>query len=134
MQQVLSENRRQWLQTSAVVAAVAVGLPIPAVLAQESGLFATVRRGKLKPGSADELAKRAKAGAVPILKRIAGFRAYYVVYGASDTVTTITLYSNAASAEEANKQMLPWIRENLAPLLEGPPEAVEGNVVVAALA
>ena len=31
-----------------------------------SGLFAAIRRGKVKPGMAEEFAKRVKAGALPV--------------------------------------------------------------------
>jgi hypothetical protein len=34
--------------------------------------FAAIRRGKLKPGMADEFGKRVKAGAVPVLTKLPG--------------------------------------------------------------
>ena len=34
-------------------------------------LFAAIRRGKVKPGMADEFARRVKAGALPLTIRLA---------------------------------------------------------------
>ena len=45
-------------------------------------------------------------------------------------MTTLTVYTTKAGAEEANKKILPWITEHLAPLLAGPPEGMEGTVIV----
>ena len=125
-----SVSRREILQASTMLAVGGAFLPLSAAVAQGGELFAAVRRGKCKPGSVAELAKRANEGAIPLLTSIPGFRAYYVVYSDDDTVTTLTVYTNKAGAEEANKKMLPWIKEHLAPLLASPPEGMEGTVIV----
>lgn len=101
---------------------------------QEGPAFAAIRRGKLKPGMAEEFVKRVKAGAVPVLTGIAGFRAYYLIFGADDTVTAITLFASKAGAEASNQNLLPWIKENLGPLLSSPPELTEGEVVISKVA
>ncbi|MGC2834479.1 MAG: hypothetical protein WA238_10030 [Methylocella sp.] len=38
---------------------------------------------------AEELARRVKEGAIPIISEVEGFIAYYVVYAPDDTVTAI---------------------------------------------
>ncbi|MEY9597150.1 hypothetical protein AB7M74_003788 [Bradyrhizobium japonicum] len=43
-------------------------------------MYAAIRQAKAKSGSAEELARRIKDGAVPIISDVDGFRAYYVVY------------------------------------------------------
>src|SRR5262249_16312112 len=83
---------------------------------------------------AEELARRIKEGAIPIISDVEGFKAYYVVYAGDDTVTAISLFNNFAGAEEANKRALAWIDENLGPLLAGPASAVAGPVIVHTLA
>ena len=50
-------------------------------------MYAAIRQAKAKSGSAEELARRIKDGAVPIISDVDGFRAYYVVYAGDDTVT-----------------------------------------------
>ncbi len=95
-------------------------------------LFAAVRRGKLKPGMAGEYAKRMETGALPIMKKMDGFKGYYLIVGADDTIIAVSLFTNKAAAEAATKTMMAWIKVNLGPLLVAPLEAVEGTVLVAA--
>ena len=93
-------------------------------------MFAAIRRGKIKPGMADEFAKRVKAGALPVMKKMDGFKAYYLVMGPDDTATAVSLYTNKTVAEGSTQKLMPWIKENLGPLLAGPPEAFDGEVVI----
>ena len=97
-------------------------------------MFAAIRRGKLKPGMADEFAKRVKGGAVPVLTKLAGFKAYYLVFGEEDTVMAVSLFTSKTAAEQSNAKLMPWIRENLGPLFASPTEATEGEVVISEVA
>ena len=93
-------------------------------------MFAAIRRGKLKPGMAEEFANRVKAGAMPIMKKMDGFRAYYLVNCADDTVMAVSLFTNRAVAESSTQTLMPWIKENLGPLLASPTDASDGEVLV----
>lgn len=97
-------------------------------------MYAAIRQAKAKAGTAEELARRIKEGAIPIISDVEGFKAYYVVYAGDDTVTAISVFNNFAGAEEANKRALAWIDENVGPLLVGPVSAVAGPVIVHTLA
>jgi hypothetical protein len=97
-------------------------------------MYAAIRQAKAKSGTAEELARRIKDGAVPIISDVDGFRAYYVVYAGDDTVTAISIFDKYEQAEEANKRALAWIEQNLQPLLGGPATAVAGPVIVHTLA
>jgi hypothetical protein len=97
-------------------------------------VYASIRQGKAKIGMAEELTRRIKEGAIPIISDVEGFRAYYVVYGPDDTVTAISIFNNFAGAEESNKRALAWIEQNLTPLLAGPATAMAGPVIVHTLA
>ena len=91
-------------------------------------MYAAIRQGKAKTGKSEELARRIKEGAIPIISDVEGFMAYYVVYAPDDTVTAISLFNNHAGAEEANRRALAWIEQDLAPLLVGPATAMAGPV------
>jgi hypothetical protein len=104
----------------------------PAV--KEEAMYAAIRQSKAKPGMAEELARRVKEGAIPIISDVEGFMAYYVVYAPDDTVTAISIFNNHAGAEESNRRGLAWSERNLAPLLIGPATAVAGPVIVHTLA
>ena len=97
-------------------------------------MYAAIRQGKAKPGMVEELARRIKEGAIPIISDVEGFIAYYVVYAPDDTVTAISIFNQYAQAAEANKRVVAWIEQDLAPLLVGPATAVAGPVIVHTLA
>ena len=46
---------------------------------KEASVYAAIRQGKAKTGMAEEVARRIKEGAVPIISDVEGFKAYYVV-------------------------------------------------------
>ena len=95
-------------------------------------LFAAIRRGKVKPGMADEFARRVKAGALPVMQKMDGFKGYYLVAGADDTIIAVSLFTNKSVAESSTQTLMPWIKENLGPLLASPTEAIDGTVIVSA--
>ena len=57
-------------------------------------MYAAIRQGKAKSGMAEEVARRIKEGAIPIISDVDGFMAYYVVYAPDDTVTAISIFNN----------------------------------------
>jgi len=103
-------------------------------VAKEVSVYAAIRQGKAKSGMAEELARRIKEGAIPIISDVEGFMAYYVVYVPDDTVTAISIFKDYAGAEESNRRALEWIEQSLKPLLEGPATAMAGPVIVHTLA
>jgi effector-binding domain-containing protein len=97
-------------------------------------MYAAIRQGKAKAGMAEEMGRRIKEGAIPIISDVEGFKAYYVIYAPDDTVTAISIFESFAGAEESNRRALAWIKENLEPLLVGEATAVAGPVIVHTLA
>ena len=97
-------------------------------------MYASIRQGMAKAGMAEELTRRIKKPAIPIISDVEGFVAYYVVYAPDDTVTAISIFKDVAGAEESNKRALAWIEQSLAPLLAGPATAIAGPVIVHTLA
>src|SRR6201990_1393661 len=101
---------------------------------KEDLMYAAIRQAKAKTGSAEELARRIKEGAIPIISDVEGFRAYYAVYAGDDTVTAISIFNKYEQAEEASRRAIAWIEKELAPLLAGQASAMAGPVVVHTLA
>src|SRR5580692_3017258 len=101
---------------------------------KEGPMYAAIRQGKARTGMAEELARRIKEGAIPIISDVPGFMAYYVVYAPDDTVTAISIFNDYAGAEESNRRALAWIEQNLVPLLTGSATAMAGPVIVHTLA
>jgi len=53
-------------------------------------MFTAIRRGKPKPGMAGEFAKRVQAGALPAMRKMDGFMAYYLIAAGDDTVIAVS--------------------------------------------
>jgi hypothetical protein len=81
---------------------------------------------------AGEFAIRMKAGALPVMRKMDGFKGYYLIAGADDTIIAVSLFTNMSVAEISTQTLMPWIKENLGPLLVAPTEAIEGTVIVSA--
>ena len=93
-------------------------------------MYADIRQAKAKTGMVEELTRRIKEGAIPLISDVPGFNAYYVIYTPDDTVMAISIFNDYAAAQESNKRALAWIETELAPLLAGPATAVAGPVIV----
>ena len=85
---------------------------------------------KSKAGMADEFAKRVRAGALPVMQKMDGFKGYYLIASSDDTITAVSLFTNKSDAETSTQTLMPWIKENLGPLLASPPEAMDGTVIL----
>ncbi len=95
-------------------------------------LFAAIRRGKVKPGMAAEFANRVKTGALPVMQKMDGFKGYYLIAANDDIIIAVSLFTNKSVAESSTQTLMPWIKENLGPLLASPTEPVEGVVLLSA--
>jgi quinol monooxygenase YgiN len=93
-------------------------------------MYAAIRQGKIKPGKVDEAEHLAREGALPMIQAMRGFKSYYMVATEDNTVTVITIFEDKSTAEESNKQMLGWLKENLAPLFETQPISLTGSVLI----
>jgi hypothetical protein len=96
-------------------------------------LFAAIRRAKVKPGVASEFAKRVEAGALPVMRKMDGFKGYYLIAGADDIIIAVSLFTNKTVAETSTAALMPWIKENLGPLLATSTEPIDGEVLVSAV-
>jgi hypothetical protein len=93
-------------------------------------MYAAIRQAKLKPGTAEEVLKKADEGAVPLITSQPGFKNYYLVLGDDGCITTVSIFADKAAAEACNAKLLDWIKANVGPHLDGPPKAMEGRVAI----
>ena len=63
-------------------------------------------------GDAQELARRAEAGILPILEAQPGFRSYSVAIG-EDKVFSSSAWDSRAEAEIGNAAVAAWVAENM---------------------
>ena len=95
-------------------------------------MYASVRRYEgVDPDLVDEIIKRTREGAVPLISGIKGFVAYYLLDAGDGVIATVSIYENQAGAEESNKAAASWVKENIVPLMPvNPPEITAGEVRV----
>jgi heme-degrading monooxygenase HmoA len=64
-------------------------------------------------GDADDLARRAEEGILPILKSQPGFQGYSVAIGDGE-VLSMSVWDTRADAEAGNEVVASWVAENMA--------------------
>ena len=75
-----------------------------------------------------ELVKRIPR-AIDVMSSLNGFRAYYVVRGGDDSIASLSLFSDEASAVLSNEVAAKWVKENADGLVNGSVDTVTGQVV-----
>jgi heme-degrading monooxygenase HmoA len=94
-------------------------------------MYAAIRQTKLKPGTAEEVVKRAREGALPLISGVPGFKAYYMVLSDdNNSLTTVSVFADKASAEACNAKVMDWIKQNMGPYVAAPTQAMEGRVAI----
>jgi len=94
-------------------------------------MYASIRRYEgIAPASVDELTRRVQEGFVPIISKQPGFVAYYAVIAGQGVVASISVFEDQAGAEASNRAAADWVKENLADLLQNPPQITAGEVTV----
>lgn len=94
-------------------------------------MFASIRKYKVRRGSAEELARRVQDGFVPLLRQAPGFRGYYLLDGGPDVLITISIFDSADEALASNEKAANWVRHNVLEFTKGMPEVMVGNALVA---
>ena len=68
-------------------------------------------------GDAQELARIAEEGILPIFQGISGFKSYSIAAN-DDVLISFSAWESADDAEEANKTVASWVAENMADKIE----------------
>ena len=101
----------------------------PATPPAGASAYTVIRRYQLVPDAAiNDLVERVEAGFVPIVSRIPGFQEYLFVDAGDGAHLTISLYDDPSGAEQSTRDAASWATENVAALIEGPPEVTAGWV------
>ena len=87
-------------------------------------MYAAIRRLRVQPGVFDEVVERDERGLIPLLRSAPGFVEFDLVQVAEDVGVSITIFETQEQAEEATRRAADWVKQNVAPLVAGPPEIV----------
>jgi heme-degrading monooxygenase HmoA len=94
-------------------------------------MFTSIRKYKVRRGSAEELARRVRESFVPLIRQMQGFRGYYLLDGGPDVLITISMFDSADAAFASNEKAADWVRNNVLEFTRGMPEVMIGNALIA---
>jgi heme-degrading monooxygenase HmoA len=82
-----------------------------------------------KPGTLDDVLKKAEAELIPMNRQQPGFRSYFLIRTGPDSVVSVTSWESKAQADAAAERLSGWVRREMGPSLEKVENHV-GEVVV----
>ena len=98
-------------------------------------MYCMIARNQMKPGKVDAVPKALEKDFVPIMKKMPGFRAVYMVAGPKDEYTAFVLWDSRANADAyANSPSRKTALGAMADLFEGPMKLEFGEVRYSATA
>jgi hypothetical protein len=94
-------------------------------------MFTIVRKFRLARGSVGEVKRRVEVGFVPLLRKLPGYRTYYLLDGGQDILISVRVFDSADQALASNEVAAEWMRDNVMEFVKGMPEVMAGEVVIA---
>ena len=91
-------------------------------------MYGVIRRYVGNQQIADAISERGDE-VKAVVQEIPGFVAYYIIQ-ANDGATSVTIYEDRSGAEESNRRVAQWVRDNMPEAASMPPEIFEGEVIV----
>jgi heme-degrading monooxygenase HmoA len=73
---------------------------------------------QFKPGSMDEVVRKAENGMLPTFRKQPGFVAYGLVKTGADTAISISAWQTREQADAAVQAAASWVKENIAEVTE----------------
>ena len=97
-------------------------------------MHAVMRRYRVRLGTVEQAVRYADKQFVPLVRRIPGFRACYLLDAGNDVLATIGLFDTVEGAEAAFRLQRDWFRDEWSSFRLLPPEVVAGQVLAHAAA
>lgn len=91
-------------------------------------MYAVIRRYE-GVTNASEAAELVRKNFVPLISKIPGLVAYYVIDAGAGEFVSVSIFNNKLTAEESNQRAAGWVQDNVAALLPNPPQITAGEVV-----
>jgi hypothetical protein len=98
---------------------------------EEYTMHATIRRYEgVDTARTDELSRKVGETLVPRLRKLEGFRGYYLIEAGNGVFSSVGLFKDPAQSDEATKVAATWVKdENLESALPNPPRITSGRVI-----
>jgi hypothetical protein len=94
-------------------------------------MHATIRRyDGVDTSRTEELTRKASESLVPQLRKLEGFRGYYLVEAGNGVFSSFGLFESETQVDEATKIAASWVKsEQLESALPTPPRITSGKVI-----
>lgn len=76
--------------------------------------YARIALYKFKPGTIDEVIRKAKDGLLPLFRQQPGFRRYAVVKTGDDEGISLSTWDTKREADAAVQRAADWVKQNIA--------------------
>jgi hypothetical protein len=96
-------------------------------------MHAVIRRYRVRLGTVEQAVRFADKQFVPLMRRIPGFVACYLMDAGNDILATIGLFETSEGAEGAVRLQRDWFRDEWSSFRPLPPEVVAGEVLARAV-
>lgn len=77
--------------------------------------YARIGMYTTKPGTLDDILKKAEAELVPMTRQQPGFRRYFAVRTGEDSLVSVTGWDTKEQAEQAAERLSSWVRAEMGP-------------------
>ncbi|HET7463657.1 MAG TPA: hypothetical protein VFJ82_20550, partial [Longimicrobium sp.] len=77
----------------------------------------------------EEVRQRVEVGFLPRLRTQPGFVSYSLVHAGNGVLVSVSVFETREGADESNRMAAEWVAENVAPLVQGRPDIIQGEVV-----
>jgi heme-degrading monooxygenase HmoA len=92
-------------------------------------MYVAIRRYEgIDQASAEELFRRVNDGFAPLVSGLPGFVSYYALDAGDGVLASISVFESREQAEESTSAAADWVRQNLADLVQNPPQVTAGEV------
>ncbi len=93
-------------------------------------MYAVIRKYNLLPGMVEEFTQQVQKGLVPIINRVPGFKAYYLVEVGNNEVAVISMFETLADAKASAQKTVTWVAEHTDLYFQGFSKPMAGPVRV----
>jgi hypothetical protein len=77
----------------------------------------------------DQVAQAVNAEFIPMLKQAPGFIHYYLLHRGDGWIMSVSIFDDQAGADNSTRMAADWVRQRVAPFVDGPPEVYSGDVL-----
>jgi excisionase family DNA binding protein len=89
-------------------------------------MYAVIRQYRVDPDRSEELIQLVEEQLVPLVEKVPGFVAYYLVDTDEGTIASMSICKDRIGQEECSRLAEEWVKENLQTLFLFSPKSIDG--------